>query len=61
VSNQLPPIDYGDLIEKWGGRRVEDTMIYIEGAKDHRGLLVSIPCTQKRVGAVLEAVYGEFE
>ena len=59
--NELPPIDYGDLIEKWGGRRVEDTMIYIEGAKDHRGLLVNIPCTQERVEAVLEAVYGEYE
>lgn len=59
--NQLPPIDYGDLIEKWGGQRVEKTMIFIELSEDARGLLVSIPCTQERVGAVLEAVYGEYE
>lgn len=61
MCNQLPSIDYSDLIEKWGGRRVEDTMIHIEGAKDHRGLLVNIPCTQERVEAVLKAVYGEYE
>ena len=49
------------LVEKWGGERVEDTMIFIERGKDHRGLLVSIPVTKARVESVLEAVYGEYE
>lgn len=49
------------LVEKWGGQRVEKTMIFIEHSEDARGLLVSIPCTKERIEAVLEAVYGEYE
>lgn len=65
MCNVLPPIFRNDdqkaLVEKWGGQRVEDAMIFIERGKDHRGLLVSIPVTKERVEAVLEAVYGEYE
>lgn len=53
--------DLDALVQKWGGQRVEEAMIFIEHAKDHKGLLVSIPVTKERVGAVLEAVYGEYE
>ena len=49
------------LAQKWGGQRVEKTMIFIERSTDYRGLAVSIPVTKERVEAVLEAVYGEFE
>jgi hypothetical protein len=55
------PAELEDLVEKWGAERVEKTMIFIELSEDARGLLVSIPCTKERVGAVLEAVYGEYE
>ena len=65
MCNALPPIFKNDdqkaLVEKWGGQRVEDAMIFIELGKDHRGLAVSIPVTKERVESVLEAVYGEFE
>ena len=57
----ITPAEREVLVEKWGGERVEDTMMYIEGAKDHRGLLVRIPVTKERVEAVLKAVYGEYE
>ncbi len=54
------PAELEDLVEKWGAERVEKTMIFIELSEDARGLLVSIPCTKERVGALLEAVYGEY-
>jgi len=57
----ITPAERQILVEKWGGYRVEDAMIFIERGKDHRGLAVSIPVTKERVEAVLEAVYGEFE
>ncbi len=53
--------DLDEMVRKWGGQRVEKTMIFIERSEDARGLLVSIPVTKARVEAVLEAVYGEFE
>lgn len=57
----ITPAELEVLVEEWGGQRVEKTMIFIEHSEDARGLLVSIPPTAARVGAVLEAVYGEYE
>ncbi len=57
----ITPVEREVLVAKWGGQRVEETMIFIELAKDHQGLLVRIPATKERIEAVLEAVYGEYE
>lgn len=61
MSNELKRLGVMHLVEKYGAERVEDTMIFIERSKDARGLLVSIQPTPKRVEAVLEAIYGEYE
>ena len=61
MCNELKGFDVSSLVEKYGAKRVEATMIFIERSMDHRGLLVSMPVTKARVEAVLEAVYGKYE
>lgn len=54
-------LDVGELSERWGAARVENAMIFITKAEDRNGLAVQIPLTEGRVGAILEAVHGEYE
>ena len=52
--------EYFDLIEKYGEKNVEETMMYITNSTDPRGLAVLITPTVSRVTEILDAVHREF-
>ena len=45
------------LVEEWGAERIEDTLIFIRNAKDHRGLALHIDPTPGLVEALLMVLY----
>ena len=58
--NELPETDYSDLIQKYGEKNIENTLIYIFEATDPRGLAVGIQPTYGRVAEILDVVHQEF-